>query len=115
MRTLTLGTFFGLTISFRPLFFVSSLLLWLILTGLGLTVLKLNPFITWWGALVAVILHWLSEFLHHIGHALAARRTGFPMSGVRFGFLIGASVYPPTEPELPASVHIRRALGGPLM
>ena len=54
--------------------------------------------------------------MHQLGHAWAARRTGYPMSGVRFGVLgiLAAAVYPPDEPALPAKTHIRRALGGPI-
>ena len=33
------------------------------------------------------------------------------MRGVRFWYVFGISLYP-DEPELPAKVHIRRALGG---
>jgi hypothetical protein len=29
-------------------------------------------------------------------------------------FIFGQSLYPPDEPSLPGSVHIRRALGGPI-
>src|SRR5258706_526147 len=68
------------------------------------------------GGLLAVALHWLSEIVHHLGHAIAARRTGYPMSGIRLGFLgvLTSSVYPRDEPELPPALHIQRALGGPL-
>jgi hypothetical protein len=68
------------------------------------------------GGVIIVILHWFSELLHQLGHAWAARRTGYPMIGIRFGALwvFSTSLYPPDEPALPARIHIRRALGGPL-
>lgn len=66
-----------------------------------------------WG-LFAVILHWLSELWHQLGHAEAARRTGYPMESIMLWCLFGASIYPSNEPELPSKIHIRRALGGPL-
>jgi hypothetical protein len=67
------------------------------------------------GGLMLALLHWVSEVVHNVGHGSAARRTGHPMTGMRLGFLfvLGASLYPADEPELPAAVHIRRALGGP--
>ncbi len=34
------------------------------------------------------------------------------MQGIEMWWLFGQSVYPADEPELPAWVHIRRALGG---
>jgi hypothetical protein len=68
------------------------------------------------GGLLLALLHWVSELVHNVGHSAAARRTGHPMAGSRLGFLLvlGTSLYPPDEPELPPSVHIRRALGGPV-
>jgi hypothetical protein len=53
-----------------------------------------------------------SEFLHQLGHALAARRAGYPMRGVHFFGLFAASIYPVDEPELPVRIHVQRALGG---
>jgi hypothetical protein len=64
--------------------------------------------------LVTSAVHWASECWHQGGHALAARSTGYPMTGLRFWTVLSASVYPADEPALPARVHLRRALGGPL-
>jgi hypothetical protein len=61
----------------------------------------------------AVPLHWLADLWHHLGHAAAARQTGYPMQGIHFWGILGTSLYPEDEPSLPAEVHIRRALGGP--
>jgi hypothetical protein len=36
------------------------------------------------------------------------------MVGVRFWGLLSTSLYPADEPALPADIHIRRALGGPI-
>ena len=38
------------------------------------------------------------------------------MTGIRLGtyMLLGTSLYPDDEGELPGTIHIRRALGGPL-
>ena len=59
-------------------------------------------------------LHWVALFVHHFGHALAARSSGHPMVGVRLWWWLGTSLYPLDEVVLPAATHIRRALGGPL-
>ncbi len=68
------------------------------------------------GALIGVVLHWALEFVHHLGHAFAAKRTGYPMLGVKVGlfYILMMSVYAKDEPELPPNVHIQRALGGPI-
>ena len=93
---------------------ISSLLFWLVLAVLAVLLLRLPPLVAIVAALAAVILHWFSEIWHQYGHARAARRTGYPMTGIRLWFLLGTSLYPTDEPELPAKIHIRRALGGPL-
>jgi hypothetical protein len=36
------------------------------------------------GGILAMLLYWLSDFLHHFGHAIAARRTEYPMTGCSF-------------------------------
>lgn len=66
-----------------------------------------------WGALY-VIGHLFNELVHHAGHAVAARQTGYPMRGIRLVYVLAVSLYPKDEPRLPARVHIRRALGGPV-
>ncbi len=63
------------------------------------------------GALGALAM-FISEWLHQMGHAVAARRTGYPMRAMQFGSLLAVSQYPADEPELPARTHIQRALGG---
>jgi Zn-dependent protease len=37
------------------------------------------------------------------------------MSAIKLWGVLSSSIYPPDEPPLPASVHIRRALGGPVL
>lgn len=63
------------------------------------------------GALGALSM-FVSEWLHQMGHAVAARRTGYPMHAMHFRSVLAVSEYPAEEPELPAALHIRRALGG---
>lgn len=115
MQELSLGRVAGLRVSALPSAGVGSLLLGALLTAVGVNWLKLPLGAALGGALLAVLLHWLSEVLHNLGHAWVARRAGYPMTGIRFWFLLGSSLYPPDEPPLPAAIHIRRALGGPAL
>ena len=112
--TYRLGTLAGLRLTASWTAIISSLILWSLLTEAA--TLWLHA--TFWGALVAglvtVLLHWASVLVHQLGHAWAARRTGHPMTAIHFWLVLSASRYPRDEPELPAGVHIRRALGGPL-
>lgn len=66
------------------------------------------------GGFGIALLHWVALLVHHMGHALAARTTGYPMTGVLLWGWLGTSLYPREEPELPPSVHLRRAMGGPI-
>lgn len=110
----SLGKFAGLHLTAEPSALVAFLLVWVSLAALGLGWLNLALGQAIVGGLVAAALHWDGELIHNLGHAWAARRTGFPMKGVHFWGVLGTSVYPRNEPELPKGLHIRRALGGPL-
>jgi hypothetical protein len=112
-KEITLGNLFHLRLSARRSAWVAFLLVWAALAIVALVWLKAAPGAALAGALAAAVLHWLSELAHQLGHAWAARRSGYPMSGIRFWGPLSTCLYP-DEPELPARVHIRRALGGPL-
>ena len=58
------------------------------------------------------VYHEIAQFVHQLGHALAARATGYPMTGIRYEWGFTYSEYPPNEPPLPDNVHIQRSLGG---
>ena len=113
-KTLKLGSFAGLKILAKPTALIATIVLWLIFTLIGRKTFKLNLKQAILGGLIATLLHWLGEFWHHLGHAQAAKQTGYPMSGVCANGPVAASLYPPDEPTLPGSTHIKRALGGPV-
>jgi Zn-dependent protease len=105
----------GLRVSALPSFFVAFVVLWLVLAAIGIALVHLPAGDALLAGLLATVLHYACEFAHHYGHSLAARRTGHPMIGVRFWFLIATSLYPANEGDLPGNMHIRRALGGPII
>ncbi len=110
-----MGRAVGLDLSIVQAGVVGSVVLFVVTALLGAAWLGL----AWHEALVfgvlVLTLHWLSETVHQFGHALAARQTGYPMLGIRFGTLglLSTAVYPAGEPALPGTTHIHRALGGP--
>lgn len=111
------GRVAGMEVSLAPGFYVASVALLAIYLVLSVAIFHHTPKNAIVGAAVLVLLHWLSEVWHNLGHFVAARRTGFPMTGVRLGtalLVFGTSVYPQHEQQLSAAVHIRRAIGGPL-
>jgi hypothetical protein len=105
----------GLTVTVGTSALVGSLVLWLLLGLVGVFLLSFSLLKALVLGLAAVALHWVAVFLHQAGHATAARSTGYPMTGIRLWGVLSSSLYPPDEPELPVSVHIRRAMGGPAL
>lgn len=103
---------FGLEIEILPSALVMTFALLVAFAGLrmirGDSLLQAAGF----GFGVALV-HTLSLFWHHFGHAAAARLCGYPMSGIVVQHLIWRSAYPGDEPALPARLHAVRALGGP--
>lgn len=116
MREYSLGTVYQLKLSAAAAGFAGSIGLWgIVALAMIAIAIPAGPALV--GAVFIVILHWLSELIHQLGHAVAARRTGYPMTGIRFGKLgiFATGLYPSDEPALPKKIHIRRALGGPLI
>jgi hypothetical protein len=115
LKEYELGNVASLKLTAEGRVLAGSLVLWGLLSIIGIGLLDLDAFPAMAGSVLAVVLHWISELVHQLGHAWAARRTGHPMTGIHFGkmLLLGTSIYPPDEGALPAKVHIRRALGGP--
>lgn len=105
------GKFLGLDIYLTPSVVVALLAVWALMALLFAR--QFAPVESIVGGLIAAILFLASEIFHQWGHAWAARQTGYPMTGIRIWGL-STSLYPPDEPPLPAEIHIRRALGGPI-
>ncbi|MCB9455483.1 MAG: hypothetical protein H6671_05815 [Anaerolineaceae bacterium] len=113
MASRKVGRIAGLEVTAAPSVPLWGLALWVVLAGVGLFVLRFPVLEAVLGGLAAAALHFVGEFIHQYGHSYAASATGYPMIGVRYWTLLAMSIYPRNEPELPAAVHIRRALGGP--
>ena len=113
-RVFHIGRLGSLEIRARASVLPVFLLLWTGLFVVGLLVLRLAPASALLGGLAASLLHYLSDLWHQLSHSFAARRTGHPMTGVQFWGPLSTSLYPEDEPRLPAAVHLRRAIGGPL-
>jgi len=113
----TTRPFYRLPISIVPAAAVGSLVMGVTLFAIALFLVRLSVIESLVGAVIGVAMHWILEIVHNIGHAYAAQSTGYPMTGIRLGFLgiFAMSLYPKDEPTLPARTHIRRALGGPFL
>ena len=108
-----LGTLTGVKIIIDPIVIVTFFIVWFIFSLLAKqTNLSRKEAIL--GGLLAALIHWFSELGHQMGHASAARQTGYPMDTLRFMGPFSQTLFPEDEPELSPDVHIQRALGGPL-
>lgn len=103
--------FLGLSLTFTRAAYYWHIGLGLVCAGLAYWLLRLDPGAVSAGALSALVF-FVSELLHQLGHAWAARRVGYPMTGIHFFSLFSASLYPADEPPLPRRVHVLRSLGG---
>ncbi|MBK7455016.1 MAG: hypothetical protein IPJ46_15245 [Anaerolineales bacterium] len=117
MKSIHLGKLFGLQISILPLAFVGTLVLWIVFTVIARSGLNIPFSQSLLMGFIATLLHWTFELIHSLGHAYAAKRTGHPMTGITLGAMavFALTQYPKDEPELSPSIHIRRALGGPII
>ena len=115
-KAYNIGKISGLRLRVEPLFIVGTIILWMVFSGVGRLMLDLRLTQAIAVGFIAALLYWLSEIVHQLGHAYAARRTGYPMIGIHLGkyLFFGTSLYPANEEPLPAAIHIRRALGGPI-
>ncbi|MFN8376979.1 MAG: hypothetical protein U0694_29400 [Anaerolineae bacterium] len=113
-RKFQLFNVYGLRVSASMGGVLAFLAIWLLTAVIAAALIQLPLLDSIIGGFLAALLHYVSDMLHQLGHAVAARRTGHPMSGVYFWGIFGASLYPKDEGELPGRVHIQRALGGPL-
>lgn len=112
-RPIPLFTLFGVTTRISPLSLLTTPLLALCLSWGAARQMRLGlgPALLAGGLLTLAVM--LTEWLHQMGHARAARATGYPMTGIDFVFaMLALSRYPSDEPELPPAIHTRRALGG---
>lgn len=113
-RTYQIGRIGPLTLSAHRSVPGTLSAMWLVLALIGHYWLNLPPAAALSAALAATLGHGALVLAHQAGHAVAAHRTGYPMTGIRLWGPLSASLYPRHEPPLPVAVHVRRALGGPL-
>jgi hypothetical protein len=103
---------FGLQVTFAPAAVVGFAALALLAAWLAGWQLDLSAGPALLAGVLSALVFYVSDLLHQLGHALAARRAGHPMAGIHFFHVFSGSVYPRDEPPLPPAVHVRRALGG---
>lgn len=114
-RTIRLGNFLGWEWSADWNVLPSAALVALGLSWVAAHTMNLPAATALVAGILAMLLHYVSDVLHNLGHRLAAARTGYPMRGIHFFLVLAGSVYPRDEPQLPGKIHIQRALGGPMM
>lgn len=115
MQICTVAKIKDFTVTTEPTVPMSLTVLFVLLAFLSSALFDLDTNTALPLAFLAVMLHVVATTLHHVGHMIASRRTGYPMSGIHFNYVLARSLYPRNEPDLPAQVHIHRALGGPMM
>ena len=102
-REFRVFTLYGLPVSIVPGFFAGTGLTLLALAGIGLFALGFGLIPALAGAVAATALMWLSELVHQLGHAIAARRAGHPMIAITLGryLVLVPAFYPSNEGARP--------------
>lgn len=113
MKPRTFATIWGTQLQTSQSGFLAALALWLVLTLVGWQLLDMEVGTAVIFGFLGTLLHFVATMGHHLGHAYAAHRVGYPMSFIRPWYLLATERYPKNEPTLPAEIHIKRALGGP--
>src|SRR5256885_1194163 len=88
---ITLG---GLSVTVGASAIFCALGLWLALSLVGIFLLSFSPINAVILARPAPSPHWLPESLPQLGHATAARSTGYPMVGIHFWGLLRSEFLP---------------------
>ena len=112
-REITLGSIAGLPVTAQPSFFPVRLAFIAALAAAARFLFGLSGPKALLFALLGGVLDPFIVLIHQLGHAWAARRVGWPMTGISFWSFFSTCYYPPDEPELPPEVHLRRAIAGP--
>ncbi len=113
-RSFKIGRLLDLEIRARPSTFLTAILFWILFSLVGIRILKWKPEKSAAAGFLAMLIHFMSEWWHQIGHSQMAEQTGHPMKGMEFWGPLSTSLYPDNEGMLSADVHIQRALGGPI-
>src|SRR5260370_8056286 len=100
------GKILGLDILISPPALVGSVAITLVAAMVFAARAGLSTGEALFGGILAMLLDWLSDFLPHFGHPIAARRTGYPMTGVLFHTAPAPSLHPPDAPDPPAPPHL---------
>lgn len=106
--------FFDMPVSFTRSGQIGTAILIVICTILAVIFTDLTALDSLIAGILAMIIHWLSEFFHQYGHFFAAKQVGKPSIGIRTWWVLAATRYPQDEGELVPQIHIRRAIGGPI-
>jgi len=113
-RTLKLYKIGHFNVMAKANIFPGGAALWAVISLAGYFLLHFSWATALTLGLACTAIQYLSESWHQLGHAAAAKSTGYPMSGFMYVWVLAVSLYPKDEPELPAEIHIRRAWGGPI-
>ena len=114
-QTLSLGSVGNVRLSARRSAIMCSVVLWAFYSALAGFLLNLPPGVALAAGLLALALHWLSEVAHQFGHVWAGQRVEYAATGIQLRWVFSSTLYPVDEPPLPTAIHLRRALGGPVL
>lgn len=114
VRHIRLGKFWGVRVSVTPLIWLNPLIF------LGLYLLfhwsdaNAGSLTFWIAALISVVAIDVTTLLHAFGHIFGGKFVKSPMDELLLTATRGVNIYPGEQSRLPSSIHLGRALGGPI-
>lgn len=93
-KSYSLGQIAGLKLSAGASTMPAFILLWVVLAVLAYWLIRLPLAMSILAGGICTLLHYLSGTWHQLGHAWAARRSGYPMNGIYFWGVLSTSLYP---------------------
>lgn len=113
-RKINLGRFLNVEITMAMSSFVTMAIVFVVATLAASTLLSQEIGAAIIFGVGVVFIHWWGDFLHQVGHILAASRLKYPAYRLHFWGPLSTTMYPKDEPELLPTMHVKRALGGPI-
>ena len=115
VRHISLGDLGGIRISITPVTWLGPFLFF----GLGLALNALGPEMSLreslYQAWVFMLAVEITTLLHATGHILGGKLVQSPMDELLITATRGVNIYRGDQDKIPSSVHLGRALGGPLL
>lgn len=115
VRHIPLGEFWGVRVTVTPLIWLNPLLFLGLYLFLHWSDFASDKFPFFSAAILSVVAIDLTTLIHAFGHILGGKLVRSPMDELLLTATRGVNIYQGEQSRLPSSIHLGRALGGPIL